>query len=155
MLGEEIYTLDIRPTFIDELDAAVRYIERTFRNYQAADDLVAKAYAAIDERLFAPESFEPCYREPDVRQPYYRIPDGSPLVQVFQKYPSVVVSQHRTKSNVNNAPCGGKRKESMNHEETDKGNSRLIPRVREWKVPWRLDGCWLACLVCVNLRRGE
>ena len=57
MLGEENYTLDIRPTFIDELDAAVRYIERTFRNYQAADDLVAKAYAAIDERLFAPESF--------------------------------------------------------------------------------------------------
>ena len=50
MLGEENYTLDIRPTFIDELDAAVRYIERTFRNYQAADDLVAKAYAAIDER---------------------------------------------------------------------------------------------------------
>ena len=43
MLGEENYTLDIRPTFIDELDAAVRYIERTFRNYQAADDLVAKA----------------------------------------------------------------------------------------------------------------
>ena len=59
MLGEENYTLDIRPTFIDELDAAVRYIERTFRNYQAADDLVAKVYAAIDERLFAPESFEP------------------------------------------------------------------------------------------------
>ena len=77
MLGEENYTLDIRPTFIDELDAAVRYIERTFRNYQAADDLVAKAYAAIDERLFAPESFEPCYREPDVRQPYYRIPVGN------------------------------------------------------------------------------
>ena len=37
--------------------------------------------------------------------------DGSPLVQVFQKYPSVVVSQYRTKSNVNNVPCGGKRKE--------------------------------------------
>ena len=38
MLGEENYTLDIRPTFIDELDAAVRYIERTFRNYQAASE---------------------------------------------------------------------------------------------------------------------
>ena len=29
MLGEKNYTLDIRPTFVDELDAAVRYIERT------------------------------------------------------------------------------------------------------------------------------
>ena len=66
MLGEENYTLDIRQTFVDELDAAVRYIERTFKNYAAVDDLIAKAYAAIDERLFAPESFEPCYREPDV-----------------------------------------------------------------------------------------
>ena len=33
MLGEENYTLDIRPTFVEELDAAVRYIERTFKNY--------------------------------------------------------------------------------------------------------------------------
>ena len=51
MLGEENYTLDIRPTFVDELDAAVRYIECTFKNYAAADDLIAKTYAAIDERL--------------------------------------------------------------------------------------------------------
>ena len=28
MLGENNYTLDIRPTFIDELDATVRYIEQ-------------------------------------------------------------------------------------------------------------------------------
>lgn len=77
MLGEENYTLDIRPTFVDELDAAVRYIESMFKNYAAADDLVAKAYAAIEERLFAPESFQPCYREPDVRQPYYRIAVGN------------------------------------------------------------------------------
>ena len=45
--------------------------------------------------------------------------DGSPLVQVFQKCPSVVVSQHRTKSNVNNVLCGGKRKEYMKDVETD------------------------------------
>ena len=77
MLGEENYTLDIRPTFVEELDAAVSYIERKFRNYKAADDLIASAYAAIDKRLFAPESFEPCYREPDVRRPYYRIPVGN------------------------------------------------------------------------------
>ena len=30
-------------------------------------------YAAIDERLFAPKSYEPCYCPPDVAQPYYRI----------------------------------------------------------------------------------
>ena len=77
MLGEGNYTLDIRPTFVDELDAAVRYIEQKFKNYQAADDLIDNAYATIDERLFAPESFEPCYREPDVRQPYYRISVGN------------------------------------------------------------------------------
>ena len=72
MLGEE-YTLDIRPTFIDELDRTVEYIERTFKNYPAADKLVADVYAAIDERLTAPLAFEPCYRPPDVTQPYYRI----------------------------------------------------------------------------------
>lgn len=32
MLGEIAYTLDIRPTFIDELDRAVEYIERKFKN---------------------------------------------------------------------------------------------------------------------------
>ncbi|MBR4353984.1 MAG: type II toxin-antitoxin system RelE/ParE family toxin [Kiritimatiellae bacterium] len=72
MLGEE-FTLDIRPTFIDELDRAVEYIERVFQNYQAADQLVTDVYAAIDRRLSAPLAFEPCYRPPDVAQPYYRI----------------------------------------------------------------------------------
>ena len=51
MLGEVAYTLDIRPTFIDELDRAVAYIERKFRNPIAADNLIADVYAAIDERL--------------------------------------------------------------------------------------------------------
>ena len=73
MLGEAAYTLDIRPTFIDELDRAVAYIERKFRNPIAADNLVADVYAAIEDRRFAPESYEPCYRPPDVTQPYYRI----------------------------------------------------------------------------------
>jgi len=72
MLGAK-YTLDIRPTFVDELDRAVAYIESTFHDYQAADKLVDDVYAAIDERLFAPLSFEPCYRPPIVDQPYYRI----------------------------------------------------------------------------------
>ena len=29
MLGETEFTLDIRPTFVDELDKAATYIERT------------------------------------------------------------------------------------------------------------------------------
>ena len=77
MLGENNYTLDIRPTFIDELDATVRYIEQELCNPLAADKLIEQTYAAIDERLFAPESFAPCYRPPDVKQPYYRIPVGN------------------------------------------------------------------------------
>lgn len=77
MLGEQNYILDIRPSFIEELDETVGYIERKFKNYQAADDLVEKVYAAIDARLFAPESFQPCYKEPDVKQPYYRIGVGN------------------------------------------------------------------------------
>ena len=54
MLGENNYTLDIRPTFIDELDATVRYIEQELCNPLAADKLIEQTYAAIDERLFAP-----------------------------------------------------------------------------------------------------
>ena len=77
MLGENKYTLDIRPTFIDELDATVRYIEQELCNPTAADNLIERTYAAIDERLFAPESFEPCYRPPEVKQPYYRISVGN------------------------------------------------------------------------------
>ena len=32
MLDENNYTLDIRPTFIEELDATVRYIEQELQN---------------------------------------------------------------------------------------------------------------------------
>lgn len=77
MPEEGSYTLDIRPTFVEELDAAVRYIEGTLRNPLAADRLVEKVFEAIDLRLFSPESFAPCYREPDVKQPYYSIPVGN------------------------------------------------------------------------------
>ena len=40
MLGER-YTLDIRPTFIEELDRAAAYIELQLLNPVAADKLVA------------------------------------------------------------------------------------------------------------------
>ena len=73
MLGEIEFTLDIRPTFVDELDKAAAYIEHKFRDFLAADRLIADAYDAIDKRLTAPTSFKPCYLPPLVDQPYYRI----------------------------------------------------------------------------------
>lgn len=45
MLGEK-YTLDIRPTFIDELDRAATYIEQNLGNPIAADKLVNDTYEA-------------------------------------------------------------------------------------------------------------
>ena len=73
MLGETEFSLDIRPTFVDELDEAAAYIERKFKDFLAADRLIADAYDAIDKRLIAPTSYKPCYLPPLVDQPYYRI----------------------------------------------------------------------------------
>ena len=72
MLGEK-FTLDIRPTFVDELDRAAAYIELHLRNPEAADKLVADVYEAIDRTLAHPLVTAPKYRPPDVRQPYYTI----------------------------------------------------------------------------------
>ena len=71
MLGEK-YTLDIRPTFVDELDRAVAYIEQNLSNPVAAD-----TFAAIDQMLAHPLVTAPRYRPPDVRQPYYAIQVGN------------------------------------------------------------------------------
>ena len=76
MLGEK-YTLDIRPTFIDELDRAAAYIEFHLHNPFAADKLIADVYDAIDRTLEHPLVTAPCYRPPDVRQPYYAIYVGN------------------------------------------------------------------------------
>ena len=57
MLGETEFMLDIRPTFVDELDKAAAYIERKFKDFLAADRLITDAYDAIDKRLIAPTSF--------------------------------------------------------------------------------------------------
>lgn len=76
MLGEK-YTLDIRPTFIEELDRAVAYIEQQLRNPIAADKLIADVYAAIDNMLDHPLVTAPRYRPPDVQQPYYAIQVGN------------------------------------------------------------------------------
>jgi len=72
MLGEK-FTLDIRPTFIDELDRTAAYIEFELRNPQAADDLIADTFSAIDKTLAHPLATAPVYRPPDVAQPYYVI----------------------------------------------------------------------------------
>lgn len=45
MLGGTEFTLDIRPTFVDELDKAVTYIERKFKDFLAADRLIASCAA--------------------------------------------------------------------------------------------------------------
>lgn len=44
MLGEK-FTLDIRPTFVDELDKVVAYIELKLHNPTASDKLVEDVYA--------------------------------------------------------------------------------------------------------------
>ena len=72
MLGEK-FTLDIRSTFVDELDRAAAYIELHLRNPEVAYKLVADVYEAIDRTLAHPLVSAPKYRPPDVRQPYYTI----------------------------------------------------------------------------------
>ena len=72
MLGEK-FTLDIRPTFVDELDRAATYIELHLRNPEAAEKLVSDVYEAIDRTLAHPLVTAPKYCPPDVRQPYYTI----------------------------------------------------------------------------------
>lgn len=76
MLGEK-YSLDVRPTFIDELDRVAAYIEFHLRNPLAAEKLVADTYNATDATLAHPLITAPIYCPPDVRQPYYGIKVGN------------------------------------------------------------------------------
>lgn len=79
MLGDA-YTLEYLPLFDEELAEAVRYITDELRNPDAAMMLVADAEAAIQDRLFAPESFEPVPSMKEREHPYYRIPVGNYVV---------------------------------------------------------------------------
>ena len=79
MLGDA-YTLEYIPLFDEELAEAVRYITDELRNPDAAMKLVADAEAAIQERFFAPESFEPVPSMEEREHPYYRIPVGNYVV---------------------------------------------------------------------------
>ena len=79
MLGDA-YTLEYLPLFDEELAEAVRYITYELRNPDAAMKSVAEAEAAIQARLFAPESFEPVPSMKEREHPYYRIPVGNYVV---------------------------------------------------------------------------
>ena len=67
------YTLDVRPTFVDELDKAIAYIETELCNPVAADRLLADVYDAIDRMLPHPKITRPVFRPPQTKQPYYVI----------------------------------------------------------------------------------
>ena len=79
MLGDA-YTLEYLPLFDEELAEAARYITCELRNPDAAMKLVADAEKAIQDRLFAPESFEPVPSMKEREHPYYRIPVGNYVV---------------------------------------------------------------------------
>ena len=76
----DAYTLEYLPLFDEELAEAVRYITDELRNPDAAMKLVADAEAAIQDRLFAPESFEPVPSMKEREHPYYRISVGNYVV---------------------------------------------------------------------------
>ena len=79
MLGDA-YTLEYLPLFDEELAEATRYITYELRNPDAAMKLVADVEKAIQDRLFAPESFEPVPSTKEHEHPYYRIPVGNYVV---------------------------------------------------------------------------
>ena len=79
MLGDA-YTLEYLPLFDEELAEAARYITYELRNPDAAMKLVADAEKAIQDRLFAPESFEPVPSTKEREHSYYRISVGSYVV---------------------------------------------------------------------------
>ena len=79
MLGGQ-YRLEYTPLFDEELADAIRYIAVKLRNPQAAEKLLVDTERAIQERLFAPESFEPVPSSKDREHPYYRIAVGNFIV---------------------------------------------------------------------------
>ena len=79
MLGGQ-YRLEYTPLFDEELADAIRYIAVKLRNPQAAAKLLEDTERAIQERLFAPESFEPVPSSKDREHPYYRIAVGNFIV---------------------------------------------------------------------------
>lgn len=79
MLGDA-YTLEYLPLFDEELAEAARYNTYELRNPGAAMKLIVEVEQAIQDRLFAPESFEPVPSTKTREHPYYRIPVGNYVV---------------------------------------------------------------------------
>ena len=70
---QDKYRLEFLPIFYDDLEEIVDYISLKLKNPDAADNLVEDVFAAIDERLTNPESFEPYKSAFEFRYVYYRI----------------------------------------------------------------------------------
>lgn len=79
MLGGA-YTLEYLPLFDEELSGAVGYIAHRLRNPDAAIKLISDVEQAIQNRLFAPESFAPIPSTKKRVHKYYRIPVGNYIV---------------------------------------------------------------------------
>ena len=79
MLGDQ-YALEYLPLFDEELSEAVRYIAQELCNPEAAMKLVDDVEQAIQDRLFAPESFEPIQSFKEHVHKYYRIPVGNYII---------------------------------------------------------------------------
>jgi len=79
MLGDQ-YALEYLPLFNEELSEAVRYIAQELRNPEAAMKLVDDVERAIQNRLFAPESFEPIQSFKEREYKYYRISVGNYII---------------------------------------------------------------------------
>ena len=79
MLGDT-YTLEYLPLFDAELSDAVGYIAHKLHNPEAAMKLINDVEQAIQNRLFAPESFESVPTTKNREHKYYRIPVGNYIV---------------------------------------------------------------------------
>lgn len=67
------YDLRILPLFEEDLNKIVDYIALRLQNPVAAERLVDDVEAAIRERLYCAEAFEPYHSAKERRYPYYRI----------------------------------------------------------------------------------
>lgn len=73
-MDEKHYELRFLPLFEEKLQQIVDYIAYNLKNPIAAENFVDAVEAAIMERLYAPEAFEPYRSRIDREHTYYAIP---------------------------------------------------------------------------------
>ena len=73
-MDEKHYELRILPLFEEKLQETVDYIAFKLHNPIAAENFVDAVEKAIQERLSAPEAFEPYRSKKDRKNTYYAIP---------------------------------------------------------------------------------